>query len=69
MRTFEPEGPQALSRHGLAVWYGISDEQVSRLIDQAQVPVIRVGSQILVPIRALEAYEDELGRMTARRKE
>lgn len=47
--------------------YGIGRDTARELLRSGTLPVIAIGTKYLVPIRALEAYEDELGREAARK--
>lgn len=58
---------ECLTRTELGVRYGCGQDAVKILLDNALVPRIRVNKNTyFVPLRALEAFEDELGREAAK---
>ena len=58
---------ECLTRKELGVRYDCGPDAVKFLLDNALVPRISVGKNTyFVPLRSLEAFEDELGREAAR---
>lgn len=52
----------------LMVHMGIGRDALKKLIEAGGMPAIQYGeSRYITPIRALEAWEDELGRLAARK--
>ncbi len=52
----------------LMIHMGIGRDALKKLIEAGGMPAIQYGeSRYITPIRALEAWEDELGRLAARK--
>lgn len=51
----------------LAVHLDTSETTVYALLQRGRIPFLRFGVRYVIPIKALEAFEDELGRLTAQR--
>lgn len=59
---------ECLTRKELSVRYNCGQDAVKFLLDNAIIPRICVGnSTYYVPIRALDAFEEELGKEAARK--
>ena len=52
----------------LMIHMGIGRDALKKLIEAGGMPAIQYGeSRYITPIRSLEAWEDELGRLAARK--
>ena len=58
---------ECLTLEDVHIRYGIGMEQVTQLARTCAIPCIRAGKRYFFPLRALEAYEEELGRRCAQR--
>lgn len=59
---------QVFTKAQLAARYNLNDRLIAKMLNAGLLPYIRYSQQsVIIPIKALEAFEDELGRATARR--
>ena len=59
---------ETLDFNQLMIHMGIGRDALKKLIEAGGMPAIQYGeSRYITPIRSLEAWEDELGRLAARK--
>lgn len=59
---------QVFTTAQLAARYSQSPFLISRMLDEGWLPYINYSQKTkIIPIKAIEAFEDELGRATARK--